>query len=67
MLGQVTRQNFTKNLGGQDFMPKDFNKCVKEGGRVRTIPVKGHKDEYMHICYDKKGKAHAGEVRKKKS
>jgi hypothetical protein len=46
-------------------MPKDFEKCIREGGRVRTIPVKGHKDEYMHICYDKNGKAHAGEIRKK--
>lgn len=47
-------------------MPEDFNKCVKERGKVRTIRVKGHKDEYMHICYDKNGKSHAGEVRKKK-
>jgi len=59
---------FCENLGGQEnkFMPADFEKCVKEGGKVRTIPIKGHKDEYLHICYDKNGKSHAGEVKTKK-
>lgn len=43
-------------------MPKDFNKCVKSGGRVRT--VKPTKATNMKVCYDKKGKSHAGHVRK---
>lgn len=42
-------------------MPADFEKCVREGGRVRTKKIKGNK--YIHICYDKQGKAHAGEVK----
>ena len=42
-------------------MPADFDKCVREGGRVRTLKV--GKDKYMHICYDKAGKSHAGEVK----
>jgi hypothetical protein len=46
-------------------MPKDFERCVKEGGRVRTITLPGGK--YMHICYDRQGKSHAGEVKVKKS
>jgi len=42
-------------------MPEDFDKCVTEGGRVRTITPK--KGTYLHICYDKQGKAHSGEVK----
>lgn len=45
-------------------MPAAFNKCVKEGGRVRTKEVKGSK-EYIHICF-KGGKSYAGETKKKK-
>ncbi len=45
-------------------MPRDFERCVKEGGRVRTIKLKGGK--YLHICYDKQGKSHSGEVKTKK-
>uniref|UniRef100_A0A6M3J8L9 Uncharacterized protein n=1 Tax=viral metagenome TaxID=1070528 RepID=A0A6M3J8L9_9ZZZZ len=45
--------------------PQDFEKCVKEGGRVRTIKV--GKDKYIHICYDKEGKSHSGEVKTIKS
>ena len=45
-------------------MPADFDRCVKEGGRVRTKNI--GKDKYMHICFDKNGKSHAGEVKKKK-
>lgn len=45
-------------------MPADFDKCVKEGGRVRTMKVKGGR--FMRICFDKQGKSHAGEVRTKK-
>ena len=46
-------------------MPADFDACVKEGGRVRTMKIKGGR--YMHICYDKAGKSHAGEVKQGKS
>ena len=45
-------------------MPKDFDKCVADGGRVRTIKV--GKGKYRHICWDKEGKSHAGEVKQKK-
>ncbi|KKU88269.1 MAG: hypothetical protein UY18_C0017G0003 [Microgenomates group bacterium GW2011_GWF2_47_9] len=44
-------------------MPADFDKCVADGGKVRTKPLSGGK--YMHICYDKEGKSHAGEVKTK--
>jgi len=44
-------------------MPADFDKCVKEGGRVRTMKVKGGR--YMHICF-LNGKSYSGEVKKKK-
>jgi len=43
--------------------PQAFEKCVDEGGRVRTLKLKGNR--YMYICYDKKGKSHAGEVKTK--
>ena len=42
-------------------MPADFDKCVADGGRVRTIKV--GKSKYMRICYDKAGKSHHGEVK----
>ena len=45
-------------------MPKDFTKCVTQGGRVRTMNPKPGK--YMHVCFDKAGKSHAGEVKKTK-
>ena len=44
--------------------PADFEKCQSEGGRIRTMPVKGGR--YMRICFDKNGKSHAGEVRQSK-
>ncbi len=44
-------------------MPADFDKCVTEGGRVRTMKVKG--GQHMKICFDKAGKSHAGEVKAK--
>lgn len=44
-------------------MPADFDACVNAGGRVRTMTLKGGK--YMAVCYDKAGKSHAGEVKKK--
>ena len=43
-------------------MPADFNKCVAEGGRVRTKKLS--KGRYIHICF-KDGKSHAGEVKTK--
>ncbi len=46
-------------------MPADFDNCVRNGGKVRTIPVKDHPDQYMHVCY-LGGKSHAGEVKTKK-
>ena len=45
-------------------MPADFDKCVAGGGRVRTKDLGNGK--YMHICWDKEGKSHAGEVKTKK-
>ena len=44
--------------------PQGFDKCVADGGRVRTMKLS--KGRYMHICYDKAGKSHAGEVRQSK-
>lgn len=41
-------------------MPADFEKCVREGGRVRTITPK--KGVYIKVCYDKNGDVHRGEV-----
>ena len=46
-------------------MPEDFLKCVREGGRVRTLKVGMNK--YIRVCYDKMGKSHSGEVQVKKS
>ena len=46
-------------------MPQDFDKCVAEGGRVRTKSIKGGR--YMRICFDKQGKSHAGEVKQKET
>ena len=42
-------------------MPKDFDACVAAGGRVRTKKV--GKGKYIHLCWDKEGKSHAGEVK----
>lgn len=44
-------------------MPKDFNDCVKNGGKVMTVSV--GKGKYRHICKDSKG-SHAGHVKTKK-
>jgi phage I-like protein len=46
-------------------MPELFDKCVKDGGRVRTINIKDHPDQYMRVCY-KDGKSYPGEVSTKK-
>ena len=45
-------------------MPADFERCVKNGGRVRTKTLSGGR--YMKICF-LNGKSYAGEVHKKKS
>jgi len=47
-------------------MPAGFNKCVKQGGKVRTIAVKGSKDKYEKVCY-LDGKSYAGETHTKKA
>ena len=44
-------------------MPEAFEKCVKDGGRVRTKKLSGGR--YIKICF-KDGKSHAGEVHTKK-
>lgn len=43
-------------------MPKDFEKCVKNGGRVRTKKLSGNK--YMHICF-LNGESYSGEIKTK--
>ena len=48
-------------------MPKSFDRCVKMGGRVRTVKGKkfGLKEgEYRHVCF-LNGKAAMGEIHKK--
>jgi hypothetical protein len=45
-------------------MPKAFEDCVKNGGRVRTKTLSGGR--YMHICF-LDGKSYAGEVKKAKT
>ena len=48
-------------------MPKGFERCVRNGGRVRTLKPKGKgSPTYLKVCYDKKGKSHAGEVKRSK-
>jgi len=51
-------------------MPKDFERCVKQGGRVRTVagPSKAFglsAGQYMHFCF-LNGKSYRGEVKHKK-
>ncbi len=53
-------------------MSKEFDFCVKEGGRVRRFsgPSKEHglkKGEYVNICFSKDGKSVRGEVKQKVS
>lgn len=52
-----------KSLWKEKKMPAKFDRCVKNGGKVRTKKLKGGK--YMPICY-LNGKSYAGEVHKKK-
>ncbi len=44
-------------------MPESFDKCVASGGRVRTKTLSDGR--YIHVCFDKAGKSHAGEVKEK--
>lgn len=44
-------------------MPANFNKCVAQGGRVRTKNLS--KGRFIRICF-KNGESFAGEVKKKK-
>lgn len=46
-------------------MPQEFDACVNNGGKVRTMSIKGGR--YMHICIAKDGKTYRGEVKEKKS
>lgn len=49
-------------------MPEKFTKCVKGGGRVRTMKPKG-KDSptYVKVCFPKGGGSSVrGEVKKRK-
>jgi len=41
--------------------PADFDRCVREGGRVKTVNPKA--GTYIHVCWDKSGKSHSGEVK----
>lgn len=44
-------------------MPKEFEKCRKEGGRIRTIQP--NEDTNLPICFPKKGgPSVAGETKK---
>lgn len=49
-------------------MPRKFNKCVADGGRVRTLKPKGKGNRtYLPICYPKGGGSPvSGEVKKRK-
>ena len=46
-------------------MPEAFDRCVREGGKVRTKTLDGGR--YQHICIDKNGTVHPGYVKTKKS
>lgn len=46
-------------------MPAAFEKCRKNGGKIRTIVINKKKGTYMHVCY-LNDKAYPGEVRTKK-
>jgi hypothetical protein len=41
-------------LNKENDMPKEFNKCRKQGGKIRTKKLKG--DKYMKVCVRPKGK-----------
>jgi tartrate dehydratase alpha subunit/fumarate hydratase class I-like protein len=46
-------------------MPKDFQKCVDNGGKVRTKDIDDK--YYMYVCFPKGGGSSiAGEIHKRK-
>ena len=45
-------------------VPKEFERCVQEGGKVVTKSLGGGR--YMRLCRDKGGRWHQGEVKEKK-
>ena len=45
-------------------MPLDFQKCVDNNGKVRTKTLSGGR--YMHLCKDKNGRWHQGDVKESK-
>ncbi len=49
-------------------MPARFDRCVKSGGRVRTLKPKGKASKtYLRVCYPKGGGPPvSGEVKKRK-
>jgi len=49
---------------GGRYVPKEFNACVKNGGRVRTKTLSNGR--YIHICF-LNGKSYAGEVKTKQA
>lgn len=49
-------------------MPADFDACQRAGGKMRTVEGKQYgcgPNEYRHVCIDKSGKMHMGEIKKK--
>ncbi len=44
-------------------MPKAFDRCYKNGGKVRTIKLSGNK--YRHVCTIN-GKKYLGHIKTKK-
>lgn len=45
-------------------MPADYERCIREGGRVRTKSLSDNR--YMRICF-LNGKSYSGEVKERKS
>lgn len=45
-------------------IPKNFDDCVKSGGKVKTKQLKNNK--YIRICYDKEGNSYSGGVKTNK-
>ncbi len=50
-------------------MPADFERCVDNDGKVRTVTGKKYgcgANEYRRICIDDNGKTHLGHIKKYK-
>lgn len=45
-------------------MPKDFEACVRHGGKTRTVSI--DKRKYMHVCKKRNGKWTRGHVHRRK-